>query len=77
MKSSLHEIALACHSGACNHVGLLNSLADALKETPADLWRGSLDLKYVIGHVSFLLGESLGPSEATVREFSQTIESGE
>ena len=77
MKPSLHDIALACHNGACNHVGLLNSLADVLKGTPADLWRGSLDLKYVIGHISFLLGESLGPSEATVREFSESIESGE
>ena len=77
MKPSLHEIALACHNGASNHVGLLNSLADVLKETPTDLWRGNLDLKYVIGHISFLLGESLGPSEATVRKFSERIESGE
>ena len=77
MNPSLHEIALACHNGASNHVGLLNSLAEVLKETPASLWRGSLDLKYVIGHISFLLGESLGPSEATVRKFSMSIQSGE
>ena len=74
---SLRLLAVACHNGACNPVGLLNSLADALKETPCDQWRGSLDLKYIIGHVSFLLGESLGPSEETVRAFAKSIDLSE
>ena len=78
---SLRLLAVACHNGACNPVGLLNSLADALKETPSEHWRVGgachLDLKYVLGHVSYLLGESLGPSDRTVQDFARCIQPSE
>lgn len=74
MNHSLHEIAVACHNGASNPVGLLNSFADAIKDVLKqpegyETIKNGIDTKYIIGHVSFLLGESLGPSEKTVENF--------
>jgi hypothetical protein len=75
MSTKIREIAVACHAGACNVRGLLRSLGEAMAEfqgRPED----SLELKYVIGQVSYLIGESLGPSTETVEKFSREL-SGE
>lgn len=66
---SLHEIAQACHNGACNPVGLLRSFAEAIQTAPPESLRNSLDVKYILGHVAYLMGDGLGPSEKTVQEF--------
>jgi hypothetical protein len=72
MNHSLHDIALACDNGACNPKGLLRSLGLAIQDMPAS-WspKDDTDLKYIVGHISFLLGESLGPSEKTVQELQR------
>ena len=62
MNRKLRELALACQAGACNPHGLIRSLGEAISEVPFGQARNSVELKYVLGHLSFLVGESLGPS---------------
>jgi hypothetical protein len=70
----LHDLARACHNGACNPRAVLVSLGDAIREAGLVNIKDNLDVKYVVGHVSFLLGESLGPSQQVVEEFSRKLE---
>ena len=69
MKSRLRELADACYNGACNPHGLINSLPDAIKEIPAGQCKESVELKVIVGHLSFLLGESLGPTEQALAAY--------
>lgn len=65
----LHSLAEACWQGACNPHGIIRSLAESIGEIPPGKCGESLDLKIVLGQLSFLVGESLGPTEATCAEF--------
>ena len=62
--TKLQDLMLACHNGACNTYALINALSKAMSEElkPHEV-RDSLDVKYIIGHISYLIGESLGPSQ--------------
>ena len=66
---NLHRLAQACWHGACNPHGIIRSLAEHIGEIPPGACRESLDLKIVLGQLSFLVGESLGPREETCAEF--------
>lgn len=70
----LHELAVACHNGACNPRAILVDLGKRIVEDSVASIHDNLDIKYIIGQVSFLLGESLGPTEKTVREFMEREE---
>ncbi len=74
--TALRKLAEGCHNGACNWVGLLNSLAEAVRGQDLRTSENKLYVKYAIGHISHLLGESLGPSEETVREMSRATDAG-
>jgi hypothetical protein len=56
-------------NGACNPHGIIHSLGEAINEVPHGKCRESTDLKIIIGQLSFLLGESEGPTPQTAREF--------
>jgi hypothetical protein len=58
----LVELAEACWDGACNVSGILRSLPNALEEVPSFELRHHPALKLIIGQVSFLMDESIGPS---------------
>jgi hypothetical protein len=67
----LHRLARACFHGACNPHGIIRSLAEHIGEIPPGACRESLDLKIILGQLSFLVGESLGPQEETCAEFRE------
>ena len=67
----LHKLAMACWQGACNVRAIVRELSAVLDEIPGGQCRDSLDLKIVIGQLSYLLGESLGPDERTVKRFQE------
>lgn len=68
-KSPLVELAEHCDMGACNPIAILLSLGKALEnEKPASI-KDNLDVKIIIGHVSYLLGESAGPNPDTLQQW--------
>jgi hypothetical protein len=69
---NLHRLAQACWQGACNPHGIIRSLAEHIGEIPPGGCRESVDLKIVLGQLSFLVGESLGPREETCAEFRES-----
>jgi hypothetical protein len=70
----LTDLARACWNGACNPSGLIHALPEAIQgEEPGSL-RNCLELKIVIGQISFLLGESLGPSQEACSAYRKQIE---
>ena len=50
----------ACLTGACNPIALTLKLADCVKESRENTRTAAF--KIVLGQISFLLGESIGPS---------------
>jgi len=66
----LHELVVACKYGAHNPHGIIRSLGEAINEVPHGKCPESADLKMIIGQLSFLLGENLGPSEQTIKLFN-------
>lgn len=75
--SQLKNLAHACWTGACNPHGIIRSLGEAVGEIPPGRARESLELKIIIGQLSFLLGESLGPSEETCSKYRQVLQKEE
>jgi len=65
LMNTLKELAAGCNNGACNPHGIINSLAKAMSDVPFGQARDSIELKIVIGQLSFLLGESAGPTAET------------
>lgn len=68
----LTQLAQVCHNGACNPLAIINSLASGIQGMRQDEVRKSVQVKYIIGQLSFLLGESIGPSEATFEAYVKT-----
>jgi hypothetical protein len=71
MNSKLSELADACYNGACNPQGIINSLSEAIKEIAPGRCRDSAELKVIVGQISFLLGESLGPTEQALNAYRE------
>ena len=71
MNSRLKELADACHNGACNPHGIITSLPEAIREIPLGRCRDSVDLKIILGQLSYLLGESLGPTEQALAAYRE------
>ena len=74
MSGELHRLAEACFNGACNPHGIIRSLSEAISEVPAGRARDSVELKIIVGQLSFLLGESLGPREETIQAYKRSKE---
>ena len=71
--SQLKNLAHACWTGACNPHGIIRSLGEAIGEVPPGQARQCIELKIIIGQLSFLLGESLGPSEEACSKYRQGL----
>ena len=69
----LHELAKHCWNGACNPPGIIRSLGEAMSEIKDGNYKGNIDLKIIIGQLSYLCGESLGPSDEAVSVFVRSI----
>jgi len=59
---ALTDLADACNSGACNVYALVQSLAKAAAPLSLGEIHQHPAVKVIIGQISFLLGESLGPT---------------
>jgi hypothetical protein len=68
---NLHSLAQACWQGACNPHGIIRSLGECVGEIPPGKCRESLDLKIIVGQLSFLVGESFGPLKETCARFRE------
>ncbi len=69
----LRDLARACHDGACNGYALAVELGEATREAGLGAVR-TVEYKYALGHLSFLAGESMGPSPEVVSEFSDSLD---
>lgn len=66
----LASLAEACHNGACNSYALARSLAEALAELgPGPATTEHPAYKIVLGQLSYLAGESCGPSPQALEEY--------
>jgi hypothetical protein len=72
----LHKLAVHCHNGACNLRAIVRELSAVLVEVPAGKETQCVDLKIVVGHCSFLVGESLGPTAGTLERFEKRLKGG-
>lgn len=72
--NKMTELAAHCNNGACNILSILNSLAEAHREI--ELWNAKdcVELKIIIGHLGFLLGETIGPSLEAVEAFESKLQ---
>ena len=65
----LIRLADACNSGAPNMGALLRSLSKAAEEIPHSCHREHPAIKCILGHLSYLCNESLGPSAEAMNEY--------
>lgn len=72
MNNKLKDLAAACDGGACNVKALINILSDAIMDMDQVEIRNSVEVKIVVGQISFLLGESLGPSEKALADYHES-----
>lgn len=76
----LNKLAAGCNAGAVNVSALLLDLGEAVKEYqqthgsrgPAFI-RNEPALKCIIGHISYLIGESAGPTESALEAFHESM----
>lgn len=69
----LHRLAVHCYNGACNLRAITRELSAVIGEVPPGEEKQSVDLKIVIGQLSFLVGESLGPSMESLEQFRERL----
>lgn len=69
----LRDLARACRDGACNGHALAVELGEAVREAGLGATR-TAEYRYALGHLSFLAGESLGPSPEVVREIEASLD---
>ena len=71
MKKHQDLIALAdaCNHGACNLGGLIRSFSKAIDCLPFGYTRTNPAVKCILGHLSYLTGESLGPSAEALNAY--------
>jgi hypothetical protein len=70
----LAELAKHAYNGACNPLALINSLPRAIEGMSQDEARNSVELKIVIGQLSYLLGESLGASSEAISQYATQVD---
>lgn len=71
---TLEELADGCLAGACNSYAIVQDLASALRECPGTSGVHTAAYKVVLGHLSFLAGESLGPSKEALDAYREGAE---
>lgn len=66
----LKELADACNNGACNTLALLRSLGEAVGELQQHEVKDHPAVKCILGQVSFLAGESIGPTTEVLDDYN-------
>ena len=66
---ALTSLADHCLNGACNSGALILSLAESIVSLPFTERRDHTAVKIVLGQLSYLAGESLGPREETIQAY--------
>lgn len=69
--SQLTELAFGCMSGACNPSGIIRSLAKAIDELDVSQISSHPAIKVILGQLSYLSNESLGPTPEAIEEYDQ------
>lgn len=67
----LADLAQHAMNGACNPYALIHALADALVEINPHEVKEHPAVRIVVGQISYLLGETLGPSDTAIKEYQQ------
>ena len=67
----LAELAEACMTGACNSYALIRHLGESVNELQFGEVRGHPAIKVVLGQISYLCGESLGPSSEAIQAWEE------
>ena len=67
----LTKLATACNNGACNPLGIVNQLAEAVQGLDQQTLRDSNAFKCIVGQLSFLIGEGIGPSNKAFIAFEK------
>ena len=65
----LSALASACHNGACNPIAIIHDLSEGIRGMYQDEVRQSIEVKIILGQLSYLLDESLGPSFETLEAY--------
>jgi hypothetical protein len=67
-----HLVALAdhCLNGACNSYALIRALGHGVEELTANEVKGHPAIKVILGQLSFLVGESLGPTSEALQAYN-------
>ncbi len=68
-QNALTALADGCYNGACNVHGIINSLPAAMLCIAPGMARESADLKVIIGQITYLLGESCGPTAQAITDY--------
>ena len=58
----LAELAEGCNAGMSNSYALIRCLGEAVQELGPGHIRDHPAIKCIVGHLSYLIGESLGPT---------------
>lgn len=67
----INKLAQACNNGACNIKALVRSLNEAFQTE--HIPDNDPALKVIFGHLQFLAGDGIGPSQTALNEFSEKI----
>jgi len=65
----LAALAEACCNGACNPGGLIRSFPAAIDELPVGSVAAHPAVKVILGQLSYLCGESVGPTTQAFEEY--------
>jgi len=67
----LTALADACNDGACNLPALIRSFGAAIEDVPIRQVGDHPAVKCILGHLSFLCGESVGPSSQAWQAYKE------
>lgn len=65
----LARLADGCYNGACNVRPLLWELRDCVEELPTHEVKDHPAIRYVLDHLTFLCGTTIGPSQECHDEY--------
>lgn len=65
----LTELSDACLNGACNMGAIIRSFGRVIDELRSDEVKHHPAVKIILGQLSFLCGESLGPTSEALQAF--------
>lgn len=65
----LRELAKHANNGACNPLALIHGLSEAVMKISQQECRDSIEVRIILGQITFLLGESAGPTSEAMKAY--------